>query len=133
MITLAFFISIALIISYIDIKKTTIADNIIIPAIFILILLKWYYSTLFLSDFIAAAIVFFIFLIPIALNMAFGGGDLRYGVFCSIFLGLAQIGIFLIFCGIIHLLILLLIRKKVFAFAPAMSIAVIISYIIGIT
>jgi prepilin signal peptidase PulO-like enzyme (type II secretory pathway) len=76
-------------------------------------------------------VVLFIFLIPIILNMAFGGGDLRFGAFCALFLGLNSIGWFVMLAGIIHLIILTALQKKSFGFAPAMSIASLLSYFIG--
>jgi len=79
----------------------------------------------------AVALVLIIFLVPIVLNMAFGGGDLRFGAFCALFLGLNAVGYFIMFAGVIHLLILILLKRKSFGFAPAMSIAALLSYFIG--
>ncbi len=131
MIVLVYFIIIAFIISYIDSKKRIIPDKIIIPAFIGLLILKYFYMTLSLYDAIAVVLVLFIFLIPIILNMAFGGGDLRFGAFCALFVGLGSIGYFILLSGIIHLLILSILKKKSYAFAPAMSIATILSYFIG--
>lgn len=128
---LIFFIIISLIISYIDIKKTYIPDRIILPSIAILFFIKWYASTLLLSDLIAIIVVLVIFIIPIALNMAFGGGDLRFGAFCALFVGLNAIGYFVLFAGVIHLLVLAILKKKSFGFAPAMSISALLAYSIG--
>ena len=130
-ITTAFFIIIALIISYIDAKKGLIPDKIILPAIAILIVLKYFDNVLSIYDFIAAGIVLVLFVIPIALNMAFGGGDLRFGVFCALYVGLNSVGYFILLAGVIHLLFLLLLKKRSFGFAPAMSIAALLSYSIG--
>jgi prepilin signal peptidase PulO-like enzyme (type II secretory pathway) len=118
-------------ISYIDSTKGIIPDKVMIPAFVILILLKWLEGSLSLYDLAAVAIVLFIFLIPIVLNMAFGGGDLRFGAFCALFLGINGIGWFIMLAGAIHLIILNLLKKNTFGFAPAMSLAAIISYIIG--
>jgi len=63
--------------------------------------------------------------------MAFGGGDLRFGAFCALFLGLNAVGWFIMLAGVIHLLVLTLLKKKSFGFAPAMSIAALMSYFIG--
>ncbi len=63
--------------------------------------------------------------------MAFGGGDLRFGAFCALFVGLEGVGYFIIFSGLIHLIILAAVKKKSYGFAPAMSIAAILSYTIG--
>jgi len=93
--------------------------------------LKWLNLSLNIYDLVAICVVLFIFLIPIILNMAFGGGDLRFGAFCALFLGLNAVGWFIMLAGIIHLLVLALLKKKSFGFAPAMSIAALISYFIG--
>jgi Flp pilus assembly protein protease CpaA len=131
MIILIYFISIALFISIVDIKKSLIPDKIIIPAIFGLVLLKWLDESLSLSDFIAMIIVLTIFIVPIILNMSFGGGDLRFGAFCALFLGLEEVGFFILFAGVFHLLILGLLKKKSFGFAPAMSLSTLLAYMIG--
>lgn len=131
MLILLLFILISFIISYIDIKRGIIVDAIILPAILILIILKYFHSSLSIYDLVAVVIVLCIFLIPIVLHMAFGGGDLRFGAFCALFLGLELIGPFIMMAGVLHLLILGVLRKQSFAFAPAMSMAALASYVIG--
>ncbi len=118
-------------VSYIDSKKGIIPDKIMLPAFVGLLVLKQMEVGLNYFDLIAVALVLVIFLIPIVLNMAFGGGDLRFGAFCALFLGLGSIGYFIILSGMIHLLILSILKKNSYAFAPAMSVAAIISYVIG--
>jgi len=132
MIILIFFIFISFIISYIDVRDGLIVDKIILPSIVILIVLKYFNDILSIYDLVAVVIVLVIFLIPIVLNMAFGGGDLRFGAFCALFLGLELIGPFIMMAGLVHLTILTLLRKESFAFAPAMSIAALVSYFIGV-
>jgi len=102
-----------------------------LPAFVILIFLKWFDSSLVLQDGVAVILVLFIFLIPIILNMAFGGGDLRFGAFCALFLGLNAVGWFIMLAGVLHLTILGLVKNSSFGFAPAMSLAAILSYFIG--
>jgi len=131
MIIVSFFITIAVLISYIDAKKELIPDKIIVPAIFVLLFLKYLNETLNLHDFLAAFIVFSIFLIPIVFNMAFGGGDLRFGVFCALFVGLESIGYFIIIAGLSHLVLLTLLRKTSFGFAPAMTLGALGSYLVA--
>jgi len=131
MITLVYFIIIALLISYIDGKKRIIPDKIITPAFVGLLLLKWLEASLSVYDGIAVLLILVIFIIPIILNMHLGGGDLRFGAFCALFVGLEGIGYFVILSGLIHLIILGILKKKSYAFAPAMSLAAVISYIIG--
>ena len=131
MYTLVLFISIAFIISYIDIKSSLIPDKVMFPAIMGMLILKYFDDSLSINDLIAVSIIFIIFVIPIALDMAFGGGDIRFGVFCALFLGLAQIGYFVIFAGLVHLMILFILKRKSFGFAPAMSLAALMAYGIG--
>ena len=131
MYTLVLFIGVAFVISYIDIKSSLIPDKIMFPAIVGMIVLKYLDNSLSINDLIAVSIIFIIFVIPIALDLAFGGGDIRFGVFCALFLGLAQIGYFVIFAGLLHLIILFLLKRKSFGFAPAMSLATLLAYGIG--
>jgi len=128
---LLFFITIAGIISYIDIKKGLILDKVMFPSFMILLLIKYLDNSLSIQDLISVIVVLVIFFIPIVLNMAFGGGDLRFGAFCALFLGLAPIGYFIIFAGLIHIALLAVIKKTSFPFAPAMSIAALGAYMVG--
>lgn len=128
---LAFFIVIAAVISFIDLKKRLIPDKVMLPSIIIMLLLKWISDTLSIDDLIAVGIVTIVFIIPIALGMAFGGGDIRFGIFCALFIGLEEVGIFIMLAGIIQLCILALVRKKSFAFAPAMTLSALTAYILG--
>jgi Flp pilus assembly protein protease CpaA len=122
-----FFIASALI-SFIDIKHSLIPDVLVIPSILLLAGLKWFGHTLFYTDLIAMGIVFILFLIPILFGMNFGGGDLRFGAFCALFVGLESLGYFVALSGILHLLLLLTLRKNEFGFAPAMSVSALSIY-----
>jgi Flp pilus assembly protein protease CpaA len=129
---LTFFILIAIIISVIDIKNRVIPDKIILPAFVVLLLMKYAEQSLSVYDLYSILITLLLFLIPLALNMAFGGGDLRFGAFCSLFVGLEGVGYFILLSGLLHLLLLLILQKKSFAFAPAMSLAALGSFTIGV-
>ncbi|WP_457750246.1 A24 family peptidase [Sulfurimonas sp.] len=131
MIVFVYFIIIASLISYIDSKKRIIPDKIIFPALIGLVFLKFLDNSLSVNDAIAVGLVLAVFIIPVVLNMAFGGGDLRFGAFCALFVGLEQVGYFILFAGTLHLVLLSIVKKKSYAFAPAMSIAAIISYGLG--
>jgi len=131
MVLLMFFIAVAGVVSYIDIKKGLILDIITIPSFFVLLLLKYLENSLSMYDFLAVAIVLTIFVIPIVLNMAFGGGDLRFGAFCALFLGVSSLGYFIMLAGLFHLILLKVLNKESFAFAPAMSLGAIGAYIMG--
>jgi len=127
-----FFIAVSGVVSYIDIKKGLILDKIMFPSFFILLILKYLEGNLSTYDFIAVAIILVIFIIPIILNFSFGGGDLRFGAFCALFVGLTSLGYFVIVSGLAHLFILAVLKKKSFAFAPAMTVGAVSAYLIGV-
>jgi len=131
MLSLLFFITVSGIISYIDIKTGLILDKIMFPSFIVLLFLKYFENSLSFETLIAIAIVLVIFIIPIILNMAFGGGDLRFGAFAALFLGLAPIGYFVMFSGIIHVILLTMMKKTSFPFAPAMSLGALGAYMVG--
>jgi len=131
MFSLLFFIAIAGIISYIDVKKGLILDKIMFPSFIILLLIKYLENSLDMQDLIAVVIVLIIFVIPIILNMAFGGGDLRFGAFSALFLGLAPIGYFIMLSGLFHVILLAVLKKSSFPFAPAMSFGALGAYMVG--
>ena len=91
--------------------------------------MKYFEGTLQTSDFAAVGIVLVFFAIPIFFNMAFGGGDLRFGAFAALFVGLEGVGFFILYSGIVHLLILSVLKRKSFAFAPSMSIGAVFAYL----
>jgi Flp pilus assembly protein protease CpaA len=122
------FIFFGIIISIVDYKKMIIPDKIIIPATLFLLIAKYFENSLHVEDIVGAFIVVSVFLIPIILNMAFGGGDLRFGFFCALFVGLKGIGYFILLSAILHVAILKLTKKEVFGFAPAMSLGAIFVY-----
>ncbi len=122
------FLTSSALISFIDAKHSLIPDYIVIPSIVFLAGLKWLDDTLFYTDLIAMLIVFILFLIPIVLGMNFGGGDLRFGAFCALLTGLEYVGYFIALAGILHLLLLLVLQKKEFGFAPAMSVSALSVY-----
>jgi len=126
--TFVFFILISAIISWIDIKTSLIPDKIILPAIAAMVFLLFIEGTLDSSRLLAAAVVLAIFIVPVVLNLAFGGGDLRFGIFCALLVGLEGIGYFIALSGALHLLLLLSLRKSHFGFAPAMSTGALITY-----
>jgi Flp pilus assembly protein protease CpaA len=122
-----FFLIIASLVSYIDIKKSEIPDRVMLPAIAVLMALKYFEQGLSTHDLFAVGIVLIVFILPIAFNMVFGGGDLRFGAFCALYVGLDAVAYFVLFAGLIHLLLLLVLKKRSFGFAPAMSVAALLS------
>lgn len=115
-------------VSWIDARYSLIPDKFILPAIVLLGLIMAIEGYLDSNHILAVILIIVIFLIPIVLNLPFGGGDLRFGAFCALFLGLEPLGYFLGLAGIVHLIIMALLRKREFGFAPAMSIASLVVY-----
>lgn len=128
MIVLFIFIITSAFVSWIDAKHAVIPDKIIFPALTLLLIIKWMDGNLHATDFIAVVIVLIVFTIPIIFKMNFGGGDLRFGAFCALFIGLVPLGYFIVSSGIMHLIIMGALRKREFGFAPAMSIAALVAY-----
>jgi len=126
--SLIVFIFFSTVLSVIDYKKQIIPDKFVLPSIVFLLFVKYFENSLHVEDLIAAFIIVIVFLVPIALNMAFGGGDLRFGFFCGLFVGLEGIGYFLILAAVIHILFLKVLNKKLGGFAPAMSLGAILVY-----
>jgi|GEM_PF-2380587 len=122
-----FFIICGLVLSVVDFKKQIIPDVIILPSIVILAILK-YNETLNYSNFILATLVVIVtFSVLLYFFQDFGGGDIRFGILCSIFLGFPNIFIFFILAGAIHLILLIAFSKRVMGFAPTMFLAAIIT------
>ena len=129
MVLLLFFIFIGLVISFIDWKYRVIPDIVMLPAIFFMVVIKLFEGSLKMTDFMAVGVILTIFLIPILLNLEFGGGDLRFGVFSALFVELEGLGYFVMVSGLLHLLLLGIKKKNSFGFAPAMSLAAIGVYV----
>lgn len=108
---------------YEDIKYQNIPDKFSLPAIALELGLLWYLHLPLVPALIAAGFILAVFLIPLFLGMDFGGGDLRYGVMSAVIVGFPSIAYWLILAALVHLFILLLVRRTVFGFAPAMFIA----------
>ncbi len=118
-------------ISYIDWRDQYIPDKIILPGIVLLVSIKFLENSLGYNDLIAAVIIVIVFILPIALGMNFGGGDIRFGIFAVVFVGLEGLGYFVILSALLHLVVLYLTKKRSGGFAPAMSVAALVIYILG--
>jgi len=127
--TLVFFIIVSLIVSIVDVNKEEIPDILMLPSIFILAVYKYYMGIFEIEIIYATGFIIFIFILPIALNMQFGGGDIRFGIFSAVFLSFPNIILFVLLSGILHLVFLLTVRKNRAGFAPAMSIAAVVCYL----
>lgn len=119
---------VSILISWIDARTSLIPDKFILPAIVLLGFIMAIEGHLNSNHILAVILVIVIFLIPIVLNLPFGGGDVRFGAFCALFLGLESLGYFIALAGIVHLIIMRLLHKNEFGFAPAMSIASLVVY-----
>ena len=119
----------ALVVSYIDFKHQLIPDKIMLPAIVTIVIMKFTFHSLAITDFYAAGIVAVVFFIPILFNMAFGAGDIRFGIFSAFFVGFEGIGYFIMCAALFHLLLLAVLKKEEAGFAPSMSLGALITYI----
>lgn len=118
----------ALLISLHDFKYSVIPDKWMFPALIVLGALLGYEGKLVWDTALAVALVLGVFLIPILSGMAFGGGDLRFGAFSALLVGLEGVGYFILYSGLVHLAIAAIARQKKFPFAPAMSIGALAAY-----
>ena len=116
-------------ISKIDFKTQIIPDKIIIPSIVVMVIIKFALGTLSFFDLYAVITISVVFLIPILFNMAFGGGDIRFGIFSALLVGLEGVGYFIVVAALMHLLLLLMLKKTELGFAPAMSLGATVVYI----
>lgn len=121
---LIFFITVSLVFIYYDIRYREVPDKIILPAIVVGILIIWNIGSYSMKDlFFTASIVFLVFIILLATPFPFGGGDLRYAVFCVPLIGMDGLGWFIFLSGLFHLVFLLGVKRSTYAFVPAMFIS----------
>ncbi len=118
---------------YHDIRYQDIPDRYSLPGIVVILLLRWYLELPVMPAMVAAGFILFVFLIPLFFGMDFGGGDLRYGVMSALVVGFPSIAYWLIVASVLHLLILLIVRKQIFGFAPAMFLATILLSLVPIS
>jgi len=114
-----------------DLKYKIIPDIIILPAILFLIFLRLFDETINLDYLYAIIFIVIVFVLPILLNLRFGGGDIRFGIFSAILLGFPNIVWFITISALFHLLILLILKKKEYPFAPSMFTASIVVYFLN--
>ncbi len=114
-------------VAFIDAKKEIIPDKIVLPSILILALILFFEKGVPINNLFTAFGVVIFFVILIYFFDDFGGGDIRFGAFCGLFLGFPDIFVFFIICGVLHTATLLLLSKKTVGFAPAMYAAAILA------
>lgn len=122
-VALLFFVLIGGVVAIIDYKKEVIPDKIMLPSIVILALISHFEGSLELNHLLAALLVGLFFVILLYFFADFGGGDIRFGVFCALFLGFPDIFVFFIIAGLIHTGVLAASLKKTVGFAPAMFVS----------
>lgn len=115
----------------VDWKIERIPDQIILPAILMMMVFLFSQGRLDSQHMMAAIIIMVLFAIPVVLGLGFGGGDVRYGVFCALLTGLPGIGWFVLTAALTHLALLLTFRRTQAGFAPAMSVGALVAY--GVT
>jgi len=112
-----------------DIKHKIIPDVVILPSIIFLIFLRFLDGSINLEYLYAIMFIVTVFVFPILLNLRFGGGDIRFGIFSAILLSFPNIVWFIIISSLFHLLVLLILKKKEYPFAPSMFMASIVVYL----
>lgn len=99
-----------------------------LPSIVVMVALKFFSGSLVWYDLYAVIVVSIVFFIPILFDMAFGGGDIRFGVFAALLVGLEGVGYFILLAALIHLVLLMVLKKRELGFAPAMSLGAVLVY-----
>jgi leader peptidase (prepilin peptidase) / N-methyltransferase len=127
-VSLLFFLAVAAVVSVIDWRSQLIPDNIILPSILLLMVIKYMESALRIYDIAAMGVTALLFALFIFFHMRLGGGDIRYGVFCTLFVGWEQLGWFIMAAGLFHLLLMAVTHRREGAFAPAMSLGALLAY-----
>jgi|SaaInl8_150m_RNA_FD_contig_61_1263853_length_553_multi_6_in_0_out_0_2 leader peptidase (prepilin peptidase) / N-methyltransferase len=123
-----FFSIIAITVSICDFKKHIIPDAIMLPAIIGLFGIAWIEGAEVTEILIKIVMISILFALPVLLNMAFGGGDIRFAIFVAILLSTQELMIFLILSGVLQTVFVTISKRKVVGFAPAMSMASLLAY-----
>lgn len=127
--SLLFFVVSGGVISVIDYKKRIIPDRLSIPSIAILLLIRFWEKGNIYSEIAAIVTVLALFSILLYFFADFGGGDLRFGALCAAMLGVGDIFLFFAIAGLLHLLLLPVLKTKVAGFAPAMFAAAVLTHL----
>lgn len=131
LISLLFFLVAGGLIAIIDYKKNIIPDILSIPSILIMFAIKLYENGTIVNEIKMMVLVLFIFVLLIYFFNDFGGGDLRFGALCAVFIGSIDIFLFFIVSGIVQAFALSVSGKKVIGFAPAMFIGALTAKLFG--
>lgn len=131
MFVLSFYIF-SFILSYFDFKKFLVPNDIVIALAGMLLVFGFIESKIFLSSIILTLVVllFFIGIILINRQMILGGGDIKYMMIVSLYLGLKPFALFLVLSGILQTFSLLYVqrvkKRRIAPMVPMMFLATII-------
>lgn len=131
MFTISFYIF-SFFLSYTDLKKFVVPNNIVIAMTIMMIIFgyiesKIYISSIFLS---LGVLLFFVLIILLKRDMILGGGDIKYMMLIALYLDVHSFALFLVFTGILQTLSLLYVQKikkhKIAPMVPFMFLSVVI-------
>jgi len=139
MITSLSFYIFSIIISYIDCKKRLIPNTLLIALSIMLLVFGYFENNLNLYSFFVLLLIFIFFVIILFVfpKMILGGGDIKYFMVVAIYLQPLYFPIFLLFCGIFQMILLLFFqkikRRRTAPMAPAILLAVFFTEIVEIS
>jgi len=131
MFILSFYIF-SLLLSFTDYKKFIVPNNIVIAMTVMMLVFGFIESKIYISSIILSlgVLIFFIIIMLIKPTMILGGGDIKYMMIVSIFLGVQSFALFLVVTGLLQTITLLYIQKvknrRIAAMVPIMFLSVII-------
>ena len=131
MFILSFYIF-SLLLSFTDYKKFIVPNNIVIAMTVMMLVVGFIESKIYISSIILSlgVLIFFIIIMLIKPTMILGGGDIKYMMIVSIFLGVQSFALFLVVTGLLQTITLLYIQKvknrRIAAMVPIMFLSVII-------
>ncbi len=126
----------SIIISYIDCKKRLIPNILLITLSTILLIFGYIENNLNIYSFFVLLLILFFFVIIIIIfpKMILGGGDIKYFMVVALYLHPLYFPIFLLFCGIFQMILLIYFQKikkrRTAPMAPAILFSVLFTEII---
>lgn len=122
----------SILLSFTDYKKFIVPNNIVIAMSIMMLVFGFMESKIYISSIILSLVVliFFIIIMLIKPTMILGGGDIKYMMLVSIFLGVQSFALFLVVTGLLQTIALLYIQKvkkrRIAPMVPLMFLSVII-------
>lgn len=126
----------SLLLSYIDCKKRLIPNFVLGTLTLFLLIFGYLEDSLNIYSFIVLLLIliFFVIILLVIPKMILGGGDIKYFMVVSIYLQPILFPLFLLFCGIFQLVLLIYFQKiqkrRTAPMAPAILLAVCITEIV---